>query len=162
MGNRLTEDDEEPKQTEPAYGDIFDELFPHYLLMGMTPEQYWDGESSLKPAYRKAYQMRIEPEQMLADRQNWLLGQYITAVLNATPLLVAGLNTKSGTQLPEYPDKPFLEKAAEQKKEEVRKKREEDQTKLAMAMMQAAFNKFNRRFETRQAEAKAKGVSTGQ
>lgn len=136
MGNRLTEDDEEPPQAEPSYGNIFDELLPHYILMGMTPEQFWDGESANYPAYRKAYQMKIEQEQKLADRQNWLLGQYFAAVLNATPLLVAGLNVKPSTQLPEYPDKPFLEKAEEQKKEEVRKQKEEDQMQLAMAMFQ--------------------------
>ena len=63
MGDRLTD---EGKQAEPrSYGDIFDELFPHYLLMGMTPEQYWDGEYGLKRAYRKAYQMRTEMEQKL-------------------------------------------------------------------------------------------------
>ena len=159
MGNRLTED--EPKQTGPhPYGDTFDELFPHYLLMGMTPEQYWDGESQLKPAYRKAYELRMENEQKLADRNNWYMGQYLIRALQAVPLFVGGFNTK-GVHLPEYPDKPFLETYEAQKKEEVRKKQEEDQTRLAMAMMQAAINRFNKNFEKRQQEAKAKD-GTGQ
>ena len=59
--------------------------------MGMTPEQFWDGESSNYPAYRKAYQLKIENEQKLADRQNWLMGQYLMAALQATPLLVGVL-----------------------------------------------------------------------
>lgn len=149
MGNRLTE--EEPEQTAlRTYGDIFDELFPHYLVMGMTPEQYWDGESWLKPAYRKAYQMRFENEQRLADQNNWYMGQYLIRVLQAVPLLVGGLNVKSSTKLPDYPEKPFLYQLEEQKKEEVRRKNELDQTKLAMALMQAAFSKFNKNFESRQ------------
>ena len=153
MGNRLTED--EPRQTEPkSYGDIFDELFPHYLLMGMTPEQYWDGEYGLKKAYREAYKLQKKMEQMAADRSNWYMGQYIMSALRGTPLLVAGLNVKRGAQLPEYPKKPLLEEAEEQKKKEVRKKKEEDQAKLAMALMQAAFTRFNKRFEQKQAEAK--------
>lgn len=159
MGNRLTGEQDSQQAGDP-YGDIFDELFPHYLMMGMTPEQYWDGESSLKPAFRKAYQMKIETEQKLADRQNWMMGQYILMALNATPLLVAGLNVKKGTQLPEYPDKPFLEKIEEQKKEEVRKKQEEDQSKLAMAMFQAMVNKLNRNIEKRLEREKSAG--TGQ
>lgn len=151
MGNRLTED-KEPKQTsETPYGDIFDELFPHYLLMGMTPEQYWEGEGSLKKAYRKAYQMRMENEQRMADRNNWYMGQYLISVLQAVPLLVGGLNVKSTTRLPEYPDKPFLEKFQAQKNEEVRKKQEEDQTKLMMAMFQAGVAKFNKRMEQQSA-----------
>ena len=156
MGDRLTED--EPQQTEArSYGDIFDELFPEYLLMGMTPEQYWDGESSLKPAYRKAYKLRIENEQRLADQNNWYMGQYMMCVLQAVPLLVGGLNVKNSTKLPEYPEKPFLEKAAEQKKKEVRKKNEEDQMKLAMAMFQAGIAKFNKRFEEEQTRKASAG-----
>lgn len=161
MGDRLTED--EPQQTvHRTYGDTFDELFPHYLLMGMTPEQYWDGENALKPAFRKAYVLRMENEQRMADRNNWYMGQYLIRVLNCVPLLVGGLNVKPSTRLPEYPEKPFLELAEEQKKEEVRKKNQEDQTKLAMAMMQAAFNKFNKNFEKRQQKAQQQAVGTGQ
>ena len=126
-------------------------------MMGMTPEQYWDGESWLKPAFRKAYQLRIETEQKLADRQNWYMGQYLLAVLNATPLLVGGLNVKQGTPLPEYPDKPFLEKLEEQKKEDVRRKHEEDQMKLAMAMFQSFAAQANKKIESN-----AKPDSAGQ
>lgn len=146
MGNRLTEG--EPQQTE-SRANIFDELFPHYLMLGMTPEQYWDGESSLKPAYRKAYQLRIENEMRLADRNNWYIGQYIMAAIQAVPLIVPGINLKKGASLPDYPDKPFFEKAEEQKKEAVRKKHEEDQSKLAMAMFQAMTAKFNKNIQAR-------------
>ena len=146
MGNRLTEG--EPQQTE-SRANIFDELFPHYLMLGMTPEQYWDGESSLKPAYRKAYQLRIENEMRLADRNNWYIGQYIMAAIQAVPLIVPGINLKKGASLPDYPDKPFLEKLEEQKKEEVRKQKQEDQSKLAMAMFQAMTAKFNKNIQAR-------------
>lgn len=157
MGDRLTEE-EQPQQTSPhPYGDIFDELFPHYLLMGMTPEQYWDGESSLKPAFRKAYQMRMENEQRMADRNNWYMGQYLISVLQSVPLLVGGLNVKPTTKLPEYPEKPFFEKFDAQRKEEDRKKYEEDQMKLALAMFQSAVLEKNK-----QLEKKPKSVSAGQ
>lgn len=112
--------------------------------MGMTPEQYWDGESGWKKAYRKAYQIRVENEQRMADRNNWYMGQYIISVLQSVPLLVGGLNVKPSTQLPEYPDKPFFEKIEAEKKEEVRRKNEEDQMKLAMAMFQSAVIQKNK------------------
>lgn len=150
MEDRLTEEDK-PKQTSPyPYGDIFDELFPHYLLMGMTPEQYWDGESSLKPAFRKAYQMRMENEQRMADRNNWYMGQYLISVLQSVPLLVGGLNVKPTTKLPEYPEKPFFEKFDAQRKEKDRKKQEEDQMKLALAMFQSAVLQKNKQLEKNQ------------
>lgn len=160
MGNRLTE--KEPEQTDTPYGDIFDQLFPQFLVMGMSPEEYWDGESSLKPAYKKAYEIRMETEQKLADRNNWYLAQYIMNVLQCVPLLVGGLNVKSSTRLPEFPKRPYLETLEMQKKEEAQKKQKEDQTMLAMAMFQAGIEKFNRNLLKRQEEEKAKAVSSGQ
>ena len=157
MGDRLTEE-AKPEQTSlTPYGDIFDELFPHYLLMGMTPEQYWDGEYGMKKAFRKAYQMRMENEQLLADRNNWYMGQYIISALQCVPLLVGGLNVKPSTQLPEYPEKPFLEKAKAEQRETDRKKHEEDQMKLAMAMFQSAVLQKNKMLEK-----EPKSVSAGQ
>lgn len=151
MGNRLTEDNQ--SQTESrSYGDIFDELFPYYLMMGMTPEQYWDGESWLKPAYRKAWKLKNENDRQIADMHSWYMGQYIMAAIQAVPLIVPGVNMKKGASLPEYPDKPFLMKQEEQKKEAVRKKKEEDQSKLAMALFQAMTTKFNQNIEKRLAK----------
>lgn len=160
MGNRLTDEDENQADSK-SYGDIFDELFPHYLMMGMTAEQYWDGESGLKVAYRKAWKLKAEYDQRMADLNNWYMGQYLIKALQCVPLLVGGLNVKHTTRLPEYPDKPFMQQAEEKKKEEVRKQKEEDQAKLAMALMQATFEKFNRNFEKRQ-QQKQKAAGTGQ
>lgn len=162
MGDRLTSEEDEQAE-HPSYGDIFDECFPQYLAMGMTPEQYWDGENSLKPAFRKAYRIRMETQQRLADQNNWYMGQYLIAVLQAVPLLVGGLNVKRTTKLPSYPEKPFFEQAEAKKKEETRKQQEEDRAKLAMAMFQARIAKFNRNIEKRLEREKAeKAAESGQ
>ena len=150
MGDRLTEGyEEESDQTVKSYGDIFDELFPHYLLFGMTPEQYWDGESWLKPAYRKAYALKIENERTIADTNNWYLGQYMIAVLQSGAMLVPGVNTKAGAQFEPYPDKPLLQRAKEQKKAEVKKRRGEEQQQLALAMFQSFTQKMNKNIQKR-------------
>ena len=160
MEDGLTEA-ETPGQTSlTPYGDLFDKLAPHYIAMGMTYEQYWDGEYGMKKAYREAYKIRTENEQLLADRQNWYLGQYIASVLQAVPLLVSGLNVKPSTRLPDYPEKPFYETFRERKQEAAKKKAEEDQTRLAMAMMQARFEQFNKRFMSQAEEGPP--VGTGQ
>ena len=130
------------------------------MAIGMSYDEYWDGEFGTKRAARKAYAIRVKNERLMADQMNWFMGKYIIEALRATPLLVAGLNVKQTSNLPDYPDKPYMETIEEQKKEEVRKKSEEEQTKLAMAMMQAAFNKFNKRFEAQQASAQ-KAVAAG-
>lgn len=167
MGDRLTEE-EEPGQTSPyPYGDMFDEALPQYMAMGMSYDEFWNGEFGTKRACRKAYEIRIEAEQRIADTNNWYMGQYIFSVLQAVPLLVAGLNVKGTSNLPKYPDKPFYETAEEKKREELqkkkddlRKKKEEDQQKLAMAMFHAMATQFNKHFAEK--EKKPKTVKSGQ
>lgn len=137
MGDRLTE------QTAYPYGDMFDRLLPEYMAIGMPYDLYWDGEYGTKRAFRKAYQTRLENERRIADQSNWYMGQYVLAAVSAAQLFVAGFNTKGNT-IPEYPDKPFLEKQEELKKEEARKQYEEDQQRLAMALFQAMTTQFNK------------------
>ena len=117
--------------------------------MGMTYAEYWDGEVGIKTAYRNAYIEHVENEYRIADRNNWYMGQYVMAVLQAVPLLVAGLNVKPSTPLPEYPDKPFYDTFDEKKKDEDRRKAEEDQMKLAMAVFQAATAQFNKNIQSK-------------
>ena len=167
MEDRLIEN-KESQQTSPyPYGDIFDEALPEYMAIGMSYEEFWDGEFGTKRAFRKAYRIRIEAEQRIADTNNWYMGQYILNVLQASPLLVAGLNVKNTANLPKYPDKPYYDTFEERKKEEkklkaeeVRKKKEEDQQKLAMAMFHAMATQFNKHFAEK--EEKPKAVKSGQ
>ena len=88
------------------------------------------------------------------------MGQYLIAVLQSVPLLVGGFNVKPSTKLPEYPNLPFLEKYEADKSEKTRKKQQEDQMKLAMAMFQASITKFNKNLEKRKEQAKP--ADTGQ
>lgn len=41
-----------------TYESKFNELFPTYLCMGMTEEQYWDKDCNLVKYYRKAKEMK--------------------------------------------------------------------------------------------------------
>ena len=161
MGDRLTEDQDSEQTVPKTYADIFDEFLPEYLAMGMPYDLYWDGEYGTKTAYRKAYQKRIENEQRVADINNWRMGQYVIKVLQAIPLLVGGLNTK-GHNLPDYPDKPFLEAAEIQKKEEDRRKHEEDQSKLAQALFQQFVSKVNGNIAKRVEREKLMQKGSGQ
>ena len=146
MGSPLTDGDE-PRAAQ-SYGDIFDELFPDYLLIGMTPEQYWDGESSLKVAYRKAYRQRRRNEDIIADRNAWLQGVYVRDAIDSLYIMVAGFTPK-GTRAKPYPSLPRMEKEEQEKRARTERKAQENQTMLAMAMMQQAFANFNKGFERR-------------
>ena len=124
-----------------------DQALPHYIAMGMTYDEFWDSEYGAKTAYRKAYRIRTDNEQILSDRMNWYMGQYIADVLQALPLLVAGFNIKSTANLPKYPNKPYYETLRERENEESKQKQQEDQMKMAMAMFQQFALKMNKNIE---------------
>lgn len=85
-----------------SYREIFDNAFPHYLYMGMTPEQFWEGDSDLVVAYRKAFEMKQE-----ADNQRlWLQGAYIyDAISRLVPIMHPF--AKKGTKAIPYLEKPY-------------------------------------------------------
>lgn len=153
MGSELTEDS--PDKKVLTYSQIFREVFPEYLVMGMTADEYWNGDCELVIGYRKAYRTRMETAERIADRDAWIAGMYIQRALASVALFVNGFVPR-GAHPQDYPDRPLMQKAQEEKKAEIKKQKEENQTKLAMAMMQAAVEKFNRNFLKRQEAEKAR------
>ena len=134
-------------------------------MMGMTAEQYWDGESWLVKGYRKAWQIRKEQEYREMDEAAWNQGQYIRLALQSVYLMVNGFVPK-GSQAEKYPEKPFSVRAEEEKREKAKLEREENRRKAeeqkavnSMALFQAMADAFNRGFKKRQ-EEQAKGIRT--
>ena len=94
----------EPKGRSPflTYTEQFYEVFPYYLSIGMTAEQFWDGDSSLVIYYRKAEEIRVEK----LNQEKWLQGLYVyEAICDAAPLLHA--LTKKGVKAHLYSEKPY-------------------------------------------------------
>lgn len=154
MGDRVTADEPE------TAGEVFDRIFPEYLVMGMTPEQFWDGESWLKKSFREAYRIRMRNEERVRDQTAWLQGIYFRDALQSVAILVNGFVPR-GAKAIDYPPKPRLEKAEEEKKEITRKEKEEQQTQLAMAMFQAMTANINRNIEKKKKkEEEQKAIAT--
>lgn len=154
MEDRLTE--ETPKETF-TISKIFRDVFPHYMVMGMSAEEYWDGDPWLAKAYRKAYKIRIESEEKTADRNAWRIGEYIRNALASVPITVNGFAPKGHTMHP-YPEKPMTMLADEQKREENKKKQEENKQILAQAMFHAFAEKMNKGIRKRLEQEKAVGT----
>lgn len=80
----------------------FNTVFPYYLSIGMTPEQFWDGDVDLVKFYRKAYEYKKQEW----NTQAYLNGLYTyEAILRAAPVLHAF--AKRGTKPLPYRDKPI-------------------------------------------------------
>ena len=85
-----------------SYREIFEDAFPHYLYMGMTPEQFWEGDSNWVVAYRKAFEMKQEAD----NERLWLQGAYIyDAISRLVPIMHPF--AKKGTKAVPYLEKPY-------------------------------------------------------
>lgn len=94
-------------------------MFPFYLSIGMTAEQYWDGDASLTRAYREAEALRAERR----NQELWLQGMYIyEAVLDASPILRSF--APAGTRPEPYPSEPYAITPAERKRRAEREEKE--------------------------------------
>ena len=69
-----------------TYTERFYEMFPYYLSIGMTPEQYWESDCTLTKYYRKAEELRNEKR----NQELWLQGMYVyEAIADVSPVLHA-------------------------------------------------------------------------
>ena len=79
-------------------------MFPLYLAMGMTYEQFWQGEPDLVKAYREADNIRRRRR----NEEMWLEGIYMVEALHST---VGNMFSKGAKH--QYPAEPFPITAAE-------------------------------------------------
>lgn len=123
-----------------AYTEKFNDLFPFYLAIGMTAEQYWEQDCDLVKYYRKAARIR----QDLKNQEAWLQGMYVyRAIGNLAPILRAF--AKKGTKAIPYPEQPFeMNVVREKREQEAREQRQDDKAK---AYMQALAMSINKKFQ---------------
>lgn len=134
------------------YSRRFNEVFPYYLAIGMTYDQFWNDDPGLVRAYRKAAEIK-------ADRKNqelWLQGMYIyDALCCASPILRSF--AKKGTKPVPYPTTPYALSDSQQKKEKA--SREKKTYEKGKARMLAYMQKVNASFEQTSKTATERGES---
>ena len=107
-----------------SFTEFFELACPVYMAMGMTYEQFWDGDVRLVKAYREADAIRRRRK----NEELWLEGVYMAEALSAT---VGNMFSKGNKH--QYPSEPIPITVEEQ---EARREREE---KAKMERMKAAF-----------------------
>lgn len=129
------EEDSPPGKT---YSEQFEAVFPYYLSLGMTYDQFWNDDPGLVRYYRKAEEIRNEKR----NQEMWLQGMYFyDALCDAAPILRAF--GKKGTKPLPYPKKPYPLKAETQRDAEVKEK---GKMQKALALMEAFATKTNAKF----------------
>ena len=122
-----------------TYTDRFYEVFPYYLAIGMTYDEFWNGDCTLTKYYRKADEIRKERR----NEELWLQGMYIyEALCDVSPVLHAF--AKKGTKPQPYAEKPYaITEAQHRRAEEEKERRIAEKGKRFMnAIMQANNKRF--------------------
>lgn len=125
-----------------TYTEQFNKLFPYYLSIGMTEEQYWDRDCLLVKFYREAEELRKER----MNQQAWLQGMYFyDALSRISPVLHAF--AKRGTKAKPYVEEayPITKKSSEQSQS----KKEKSVEQKGLAFMQAFMVQNNKRYAER-------------
>ena len=128
-----------------TYTEQFYEMFPYYLSIGMTYEQYWDGDCTLVKYYRKAEELRNEKR----NQELWLQGMYVyEAICDVSPILHAF--AKKGAKPHPYPTKPYAisEKQIRQERKEKERKLVEKGKRFMEAMMLSNNKRFGDKSQT--------------
>ena len=80
---------------------FFEDECPWYLSVGMTWDEYWNGDPAMVRAYRKAERLRVER----TNRDAHLMGQYVyDALCRVSPAFNA--LAKDHTPIA-YPERPY-------------------------------------------------------
>ena len=106
-----------------SYSDIFEQLCPYYMSIGMSYDEFWDQDVNMVKAYRKAYELREKRK----NEELWLQGMYFyEALCDASPLF--RFSMKKGTIKPEpYVKEPYPITAAEVREREEREARKKEE-----------------------------------
>lgn len=144
VSDSLSETRRDGLETIPpkTYTEQFHQIFPYYLSIGMSYDQFWNDDPTLVKAYRKAEELRTEK----LNQQLWLQGMYVyDAICCASPILHAF--AKKGVKAVPYPKEPY---PITQKQNEKKKTNAEKMTfDKGLARMRAFMASNNKRFENK-------------
>lgn len=116
--------------------------FAFHLAIGMTEEQYFDGDSTLAKYYREADELRKER----MNQELWLQGMYIyDAMSRLSPILKAF--AKAGTKPMPYVEEPYP--INDKSKKESEEKKEKAMSDKGLRYMQDYMLKANKQLEER-------------
>lgn len=130
----VSEGGEQTKARSPfsTYTEQFYEHFPYYLSIGMTYEQYWNGDPMLVKYFRQADEMKYERK----NQELWLQGMYVYYALGAV------MPVAKGHEQPKYPDKPFSLTDKQRKKDKLAEEKAKfEKGKMMMEMFMSRSNK---------------------
>lgn len=103
-------------ESDTPFSDMLDQLCPYFMAMGVSYDEFWNGDYTQLKYVQSAYLIETERR----NEQAWLQGMY---VYEAVGVALSNAFKKKGTPPEKYPEKPFrltplteIEKEAENKR----------------------------------------------
>ena len=119
-----------------SYTDLFEKQCPEYMAMGMTYDEFWNGDGLMVKSVRKAYEIKREKENF----DMWLQARYIYDVMCCLSPIYRAFST--ATEPIPFHDKPYaLTEAQAEKSREDEEKKKYEQTRVAIMNMVNKVNK---------------------
>lgn len=135
----LHQDVTDQENTEISYTERFKEACPYYMAIGMSYDDYWNGDCVLTKYYREAYEIKLKQQ----NEAMWLQGLYIH---DAVGVVVANALKKKGAKAAKYADSPYPVTPIEQR--EVKRKEEKQRYERNKAKMKRIMEAVNARFKS--------------
>lgn len=131
MGGELVEN-----QPPTTYSEYFNEVCSWYMSIGMTYDEFWEGDALLPKYYREAH----EYKQTMKNHDMWLQGFYIH---EAVTVVIHNLTKKKGAPEAKYPEKPHAitktEKEHEKRQQEMIEKKNREKAKAIFSAWADGF-----------------------
>lgn len=106
------------KRASETKEETFKRLYPYYMSIGMSYDEYWNGEPELVKYYREAYLLKGKQR----NQELWLQGYY---VYNAVATALGNGFRKKGTSPTSYIEKPIPMNRLEIKEDQEHKEKEQ-------------------------------------
>lgn len=120
----------------PLLFTYLDELFPIYLLYGMTYEQYWEMDSTLAISYRKKHELEMQQQNQML----WLQGAYIYNALGCVAPMFNGMAS-------DHTPKPYIKEPFPLNEQEKLEQEQREQGEKIKEYMMSYMTKFNNSIE---------------
>ncbi len=109
-----------------------DKMFPYYLAIGMTAEEYWYGDPLLCRAYHEAFDMKMDIQNQLM----WTQGFYVHNAVSAS--ISQAFNKKASDRM------KYMEEPIDRHPERTRAERERKQREALANYLNSLAKSFNK------------------
>ena len=119
-----------------CFGDVLDKLCAYYMAMGVSADEYWNGDYTMLKFYAEKHRLAVEQQ----NEQLWLQGVYFYEAI-----AVALANAFSKHSNAKYPDKPYRLTPMSEEEQELENKRKVEEFRANLVALGRHFEAKHKR-----------------